>query len=116
MELINDHMYSICIAQNEAYCDIALTANNFDLTGTTGSCSDSIAFGLNLVCGSLSLSAHGTTPGPTSSPSCQTATTPRWSQDSISASCSSPAELRPVLSPPSDPPPQNNPHWIMFVF
>jgi len=51
-ELLNDHMYSICIAQNDAYCDIALTANSFDLTGTSGSCSDSIAFGFNVACGS----------------------------------------------------------------
>ena len=51
-ELLNDHMYSICIAQNDLYCDVALTANTFDLTGTTGSCSDSIAFGFNVACGS----------------------------------------------------------------
>ena len=51
-ELLNDHMYSICIAQNDLYCDIALTANSFDLTGTSGSCSDSIAFGFNVACGS----------------------------------------------------------------
>lgn len=51
-ELLNDHMYSICIAQNDAYCDIALTANTFDLTGTSGACSDSIAFGFNVACGS----------------------------------------------------------------
>lgn len=50
-ELLNDHMYSICIAQNDLYCDVALTANTFDLTGTTGSCSDSIAFGFNVACG-----------------------------------------------------------------
>merc|ERR1711879_403544 len=24
-ELLNDHMYTMCIAQNDAYCDIALT-------------------------------------------------------------------------------------------
>jgi len=51
-ELLNDHMYSICIAQNDAYCDIALTASSFDLTGSSGSCSDSIAFGFNVACGS----------------------------------------------------------------
>jgi len=50
-ELLNDHMYSICIAQNDAYCDIALTANTFDLTGSSGACSDSIAFGFNVACG-----------------------------------------------------------------
>jgi len=50
-ELLNDHMYSICIAQNDAYCDIALIANTFDLTGTAGACSDSIAFGFNVACG-----------------------------------------------------------------
>jgi len=51
-ELLNDHMYSICIAQNDDYCDVALTANSFDLTGSSGSCSDSIAFGFNVACGS----------------------------------------------------------------
>merc|ERR1719411_1738429 len=44
-ELLNDHMYSICIAQNDDFCDVALTANSFDLTG-------SIAFGFNVACGS----------------------------------------------------------------
>jgi len=51
-ELLNDHMYSICIAQNDDYCDVSLTANSFDLTGSSGSCSDSIAFGFNVACGS----------------------------------------------------------------
>merc|ERR1711881_823885 len=50
-ELLNDQMYSICIAQNDAYCDIALTANTLDLSGTSGACSDSIAFGFNVACG-----------------------------------------------------------------
>ena len=94
-ELLNDQMYSICIAQNDAYCDVALTANTFDLTGTPGTCNDSIAFGVNQACGtSLGFNRcnfetdfstptnpfyyQGTTRGTTSSPSSQTATTPRW--------------------------------------
>jgi len=50
-ELLNNHMYSTCIAQNDAYCDISLTASNFELSGTSGSCSDAVVFGLNLQCG-----------------------------------------------------------------
>jgi len=51
-EFLNDHMYSICIAGNDAYCDVALSAHTFDLTGSSGSCSDSITFGSNVACGS----------------------------------------------------------------
>jgi len=51
-ELLNNHMYSTCIAQNDAYCDISLIANNFELTGSSGSCSDTVIFGLNQQCGS----------------------------------------------------------------
>ena len=50
-ELLNDHMYSICIGQSDPYCDVALTTNLFDLSGSSGMCSDSIAFGLNVACG-----------------------------------------------------------------
>ena len=50
-ELLNDHMYSICIGQSDPYCDVALVANLFDLSGSAGMCSDSIAFGLNFECG-----------------------------------------------------------------
>jgi hypothetical protein len=51
-EFLNDHMYSICIAGNDAYCDVALSAHTFDLTGSAGACSDSITFGSNVACGS----------------------------------------------------------------
>jgi len=51
-ELLNNHMYSACIAQNDAYCDVSLTANNFELTGSSGMCSDSVTFGLDQQCGS----------------------------------------------------------------
>jgi len=50
-ELLNDHMYSICIAGSDAYCDVALSAHTFDLTGSSGACSDSITFGSNVACG-----------------------------------------------------------------
>lgn len=51
--LINDNQYSICIKDNDAYCDVALTANSmFELTGTSGTaCMDKIAFGTNVYCG-----------------------------------------------------------------
>jgi hypothetical protein len=51
-ELLNNHMYTTCIAQNDAFCDIALTARNFDLSGSSGMCSDSVVFGLEQQCGS----------------------------------------------------------------
>lgn len=52
--LINNQQYSICIMDNDAYCDVALTAGGFDLTGTAPStdCMDKIAFGTNVFCGS----------------------------------------------------------------
>jgi len=50
--LINDNQYSICIMDNDAYCDVALTAGGFDLTETSGTCMDKIAFGTNVYCGS----------------------------------------------------------------
>jgi len=50
--LINDNQYSICIKDNDAYCDVALTANSmFELTETSGTCMDKIAFGTNVYCG-----------------------------------------------------------------
>jgi len=50
--LINDNQYSICIMDNDAYCDVALTANSmFELTETSGTCMDKIAFGTNVYCG-----------------------------------------------------------------
>jgi len=51
-ELLNDQMYTMCIAQNDAYCDIALTSSNFMLGGSSGACSDSVVFGTNQLCGS----------------------------------------------------------------
>merc|ERR1712001_98010 len=51
-ELINDNQYSICIMDNDAYCDVALTAGGFDMTETSGTCMDKIAFGTNVYCGS----------------------------------------------------------------
>merc|ERR1712152_9056 len=50
--LINDNQYSVCIMDNDAYCDVALTAGGFDLTETSGTCMDKIAFGTNVYCGS----------------------------------------------------------------
>jgi hypothetical protein len=50
--LINDNQYSICIKDNDAYCDVALTANSmFELTQTSSVCMDKIAFGTNVYCG-----------------------------------------------------------------
>ena len=50
-ELLNDHMYSVCLAENEAYCDVSLTSSAFDLKGTAGACSDAVAFGSSAFCG-----------------------------------------------------------------
>ena len=41
-ELLNNHMYSACIAQDDAYCDISLTANNLVMTDSSGMCSDAV--------------------------------------------------------------------------
>ena len=51
-ELLNSHMYTMCIKQNDAYCDIALQSNNFMLGGSAGMCSDAVVFGTNQLCGS----------------------------------------------------------------
>jgi len=51
-ELLNNHMYTYCIAQNDLYCDVALTSSSFMLGGSSGSCSDAAVFGLDKVCGS----------------------------------------------------------------
>merc|ERR1719285_1324798 len=45
---------SICIKDNDAYCDVALTANmDFELKqdSTTSTCNDKVAFGTNVYCG-----------------------------------------------------------------
>jgi len=51
-ELLNDHMYTMCIAQNDAYCDVALSSSSFELGGSSGACSDAVVFGTNQLCGS----------------------------------------------------------------
>merc|ERR1712038_1927648 len=51
-ELLNNHMYSMCIAQNDAYCDVALSSSSFMLGGSSGMCEDSVVFGTNQLCGS----------------------------------------------------------------
>jgi len=52
-QLLNDHKYSMCIEQKDAYCDIALTTvTPFMLGGSAGACSDSVIFGTNQFCGS----------------------------------------------------------------
>jgi len=51
-ELLNDHMYTMCIAQNDAYCDVALSSSSFMLGGSSGACSDAVVFGTNQLCGS----------------------------------------------------------------
>lgn len=50
-ELLNDQMYSACIAQTDDFCDMSLTGT-IDLTGSSGSCSDKIALGCEVLCGS----------------------------------------------------------------
>merc|ERR1719394_1821501 len=39
-------------AQNDLYCDIALTSSSFMLGGSAGMCSDAVVFGTNQLCGS----------------------------------------------------------------
>jgi len=51
-ELLNNGLYSACIAQNDAMCDVTLTSTAFDLTGSSGSCSDGLAYGAEVACGS----------------------------------------------------------------
>jgi len=51
-ELLNDHMYSVCIADNDAYCDVSLTASNFDLKIDGTECKDKVAIGTDVLCGS----------------------------------------------------------------
>ena len=53
-ELLTDHMYTVCIAQNDKMCDVALTASTFMLGGTAGSCTaadDKIVLGADTQCG-----------------------------------------------------------------
>ena len=54
--LINNNRYSIYIKDNDACCDVALTAHSmFKLTNslTTGKCMDKIALGTNVYCGTM---------------------------------------------------------------
>ena len=53
-ELLNNQMYSMCIKQKDAYCDIALQSSTgeFMLGGSAGACSDAVIFGTNQLCGS----------------------------------------------------------------
>jgi len=50
-ELLNSALYSVCIAQNDAMCDATLVSSSFDLTGSSGSCSDALAYGCEVACG-----------------------------------------------------------------
>jgi len=54
-ELLTDHMYSICIDQYDAMCDVQMTSSGFMLGGTSGSCAatdDKLVLGTNTFCGS----------------------------------------------------------------
>ena len=52
-ELLNNHMYTMCIAQNNRYCDVALSSSSFMLGGTRNCvCKDTVVFGTNQICGS----------------------------------------------------------------
>jgi hypothetical protein len=54
-QLLTDHMYAICIASVKGYCNVAMTANNFALSGTAGTCTatdDKIVLGVDTYCGS----------------------------------------------------------------
>jgi len=49
-ELLNGHMYSVCLADNDAYCDVALTSDMFSLSGIPGECKDAVSFGVTAYC------------------------------------------------------------------
>jgi len=50
--VLNGNQYSVCIKDNDAYCDVALTANmDFGLKQDGTTCSDKVAFGTNVYCG-----------------------------------------------------------------
>lgn len=53
-ELLNNQMYAVCMEQSDEYCDVSLTASNFDMTldATTKECSDKITIGSANFCGS----------------------------------------------------------------
>lgn len=51
-ELLNNQMYSICLKEDNKYCDVGLSQNNFDLEGSSGVCEDSVTFGYKQFCGS----------------------------------------------------------------
>merc|ERR1712127_983344 len=47
---LTGHMYSVCLADNDAYCDVALTSDMFSLSGTPGECKDAVSFGVTAYC------------------------------------------------------------------
>ena len=53
-QLLTDHMYSICIKGVPNFCNVAMTASNFSLSGTAGACTaavDKIVLGATTYCG-----------------------------------------------------------------
>jgi len=51
-EMINNQKFAHCIKYQDGFCDVALTAMNFDL-GTAGDAGDSLTFGNNVQTGSM---------------------------------------------------------------
>jgi len=55
-ELLTDHRYSVCIKEDPAYCDVALTVKDFDLGGNYGDCGhadNKFVAGPDVYCGDL---------------------------------------------------------------
>lgn len=51
-ELLNNQLYSICIKQDDEYCDVSLNQNNFDLgKSKDNTCDDAVSFGYQSFCG-----------------------------------------------------------------
>jgi len=51
-QFLNNGAYSICIQHNTAFCDVELTASDFDLSGSNGNCADPLIIGTSCLCGS----------------------------------------------------------------
>jgi len=51
-EFLNNPAYTICLEHNLDYCDIELTASDFDLGGSNGACADPFIVGTSCLCGS----------------------------------------------------------------
>jgi len=51
-QLLTNPAYTICLQHNTAYCDIELTATDFDMSGSNGNCADTLAIGTTCMCGS----------------------------------------------------------------